>query len=136
MKLDDLRKKVDELDAQIVRLVNERARLALEIGRLKERDNEALYVPARQIEVYENIAALNEGPLPDSCLKAVYREIMGGVWRWKNRSRSPISALKGPSLTRRPDRISATRCSTYPWRPWTKCSTRWNEAGPTMASCP
>jgi chorismate mutase/prephenate dehydratase len=78
MKLDDLRKKVDELDAQIVRLVNERARLALEIGRLKERDNEALYVPARQIEVYENIAALNEGPLPDSCLKAVYREIMGG----------------------------------------------------------
>jgi len=78
MDLDELRKKVDELDAQIVRLINERARLALAIGRLKERDNEALYVPARQHEVLRHIAALNKGPLPDSCLKAVYREIMGG----------------------------------------------------------
>jgi chorismate mutase/prephenate dehydratase len=78
MRVDDLRKKVDQLDAQIVSLVNERARLALEIGKVKERENEALYVPARQHEVYKNITALNKGPLPDSCLKAVYREIMGG----------------------------------------------------------
>jgi chorismate mutase/prephenate dehydratase len=78
MTLDKLRKKVDELDAQIVRLINERARVALEIGRLKEQENEALYVPARQQEVYKNIAALNKGPLPDSCLRAVYREVMGG----------------------------------------------------------
>jgi len=78
MELDDLRKRVDDLDGQIVRLINERAGLALQIGKLKERENEALYVPARQHEVYQNIAALNKGPLPDSCLRAVYREIMGG----------------------------------------------------------
>ncbi|KPK64011.1 MAG: hypothetical protein AMK73_04870 [Planctomycetes bacterium SM23_32] len=78
MELDDLRRKVDELDAQIVRLINERARLACRIGKLKQKDNEALYVPARQQAVYDNVAQLNEGPLSDDCLRAVYREIMSG----------------------------------------------------------
>ncbi len=78
MELPELRKNVDELDARIVRLINERARLACEIGKLKEQGNEALYVPARQQAVYKNISAFNEGPLPDSCLTAVYREIMSG----------------------------------------------------------
>lgn len=78
MELDDLRKRVDELDAQIVRLINERARIAREIGKLKARGNVAVYVPARAEAIYNNIEALNEGPLPDECLKAVYREIMSG----------------------------------------------------------
>ncbi|MHC4480121.1 MAG: chorismate mutase [Planctomycetota bacterium] len=78
MNLDELRKKVDELDAQIVRLINERAEVASQIGKLKDRDNSALYVPARQRAVYENIADLNRGPLPEDCLRAVYREIMSG----------------------------------------------------------
>jgi len=78
MTLDELRKQVDQLDAQIVRLINERAKVAREIGKLKQRDNNALYVPAREQAVYSNIASLNEGPLPDACLRAVYREIMSG----------------------------------------------------------
>ncbi|NLW49991.1 MAG: prephenate dehydratase [Candidatus Brocadiaceae bacterium] len=78
MTLDELRRQVDELDRQIVRLVNERAKVACEIGHLKRRDNNALYVPSREKTVYDNISALNEGPLPDRCLKAVYREIMSG----------------------------------------------------------
>jgi chorismate mutase/prephenate dehydratase len=78
MGLDELRKKVDELDAQIVRLINQRAKVALEIGKLKERDNAALYVPARQQAVHGNISSLNAGPLADECLRAVYREIMSG----------------------------------------------------------
>ena len=78
MALEELRKQVDHLDAQIVKLVNERAQVAREIGKLKQRDNNALYVPAREQAVYRNIAALNEGPLPDGCLRAVYREIMSG----------------------------------------------------------
>ena len=78
MTLDELRKQVDKLDSQIVHLINERAKVACEIGNLKKRDNNALYVPAREKAVYENISALNEGPLPDGCLKAVYREIMSG----------------------------------------------------------
>ena len=78
MTLDELRKQVDRLDSQIVRLINERAEVACEIGRLKKRGNNALYVPSREKAVYENISALNGGPLPDTCLKAVYREIMSG----------------------------------------------------------
>ena len=78
MGLDELRKKVDELDAQIVRLINERAVLARRIGELKTQENDAPYAPARQQAVYENVGALNKGPLPDACLRAVYREIMSG----------------------------------------------------------
>jgi chorismate mutase/prephenate dehydratase len=78
MGLDELRKRVDELDEQIVRLINERAEVACQIGRLKQQDNEALYVPARQQAVYDHVAALNGGPLSDECLRAVYREIMSG----------------------------------------------------------
>ncbi len=78
MELADLRKRVDELDAQIVRLINERASVACEIGKLKAKGNDAAYVPARQQAVYDNISALNEGPLPDNCFTAVYREIMSG----------------------------------------------------------
>ncbi|MCK4283238.1 MAG: prephenate dehydratase [Candidatus Brocadiae bacterium] len=78
MELDDLRKRVDELDAQIVRLINERANVARDIGKRKAQDNDAPYVPAREQAVYDNIAALNQGPLPDRCFMAVYREIMSG----------------------------------------------------------
>lgn len=78
MTLEDLRKRIDELDAQIVRLINERAKVAGEIGQFKRDKNAALYAPARERAVHDNIAALNEGPLPDSTLRAVYREIIGG----------------------------------------------------------
>jgi chorismate mutase/prephenate dehydratase len=78
MELDDLRKKVDELDVQIVQLINRRAELACQIGSLKERHGESVYMPAREEEVYRRISDLNKGPLPDSCLRAVYREIMSG----------------------------------------------------------
>ncbi len=78
MELDDLRRRVDELDARIVRLINERAELARRIGEIKHQNDAALYVPARQQAVYDHVAELNEGPLPDECLRAVYREIMGG----------------------------------------------------------
>ncbi len=78
MELGDLRQKVDELDARIVRLINERAGVARQIGKLKDTSNSAHYAPAREAVVYANVSAANDGPLPDSCLRAVYREIISG----------------------------------------------------------
>jgi len=78
MDLERLRKRVDELDAQIVRLINQRAEVAREIGQVKARGNDAVYIPAREDAIYKNISALNSGPLSDACLKAVYREIISG----------------------------------------------------------
>jgi chorismate mutase/prephenate dehydratase len=78
MTLDELRGRIDALDEEIVRLINERAKVACEIGRFKRRENTSLYAPAREKAVYQNIARLNQGPLPDSTLRAVYREIISG----------------------------------------------------------
>ncbi|MBP7829326.1 MAG: prephenate dehydratase [Kiritimatiellae bacterium] len=76
MSLDDLRGKIDGLDADLVRLLNERTRLALEIGRVKEAGAQEVYVPAREKAVLDRVDTLNAGPLPAESMRAIYREIM------------------------------------------------------------
>ncbi len=74
--LETLRKKIDKLDREIVALLNERARAAIEIGRIKETGNASCYSPAREREVMDNIKAANAGPLSNAALVNVYREII------------------------------------------------------------
>ncbi|MEW6356889.1 MAG: prephenate dehydratase [Planctomycetota bacterium] len=76
MSLDELRDRIDALDAQIVRLLNERARIVSEVGRFKQKENMAIYSPQRERQVYEKVRALNTGPLQGKSLQAIYREIM------------------------------------------------------------
>jgi len=78
MALDELRKQIDELDSELVKLLNERARVVMEIGKLKNKAGKAVYAPDREKQVFKKIAAANEGPLPDRCLVAVWRELMSG----------------------------------------------------------
>lgn len=78
MSLDELRRKIDELDQQLVELLNERARVVIEIGRLKNKTGGAVYAPDREKDVLERIIEVNKGPLPDRCLTAIWREMMSG----------------------------------------------------------
>ena len=76
MDLGALRKRIDEIDATLVDLLNERTRHAMEIGKLKNRSDGEVYVPQREKQVLERICKENQGPLPDEALRAIYREIM------------------------------------------------------------
>lgn len=76
--LEDLRKKIDALDERIVELLNERARVVVEVGKLKLQTNVPIYAPDRERLVLDKIRQLNKGPLPDRALDAVYRELMSG----------------------------------------------------------
>jgi chorismate mutase/prephenate dehydratase len=76
--LDELRLRIDQLDAQIVELLNQRARIVVEIGKVKQQCNAPIYAPHREKIVLEKVRGLNKGPLPNSCLEAVYRELMSG----------------------------------------------------------
>jgi chorismate mutase/prephenate dehydratase len=76
--LDELRKKIDELDAQIVAQLNARARVVVEVGKIKQKQGTPIYAPDREKAVLEKVRQFNEGPLPDRCLEAVYRELMSG----------------------------------------------------------
>jgi chorismate mutase/prephenate dehydratase len=72
------RKQIEDLDARIVALISERAKQSVQIGKVKGELTEHVLDPVQEKEVYKRIARLNEGPLPDSALQAIYREIMSG----------------------------------------------------------
>ncbi|MGA0333306.1 MAG: chorismate mutase, partial [Kiritimatiellia bacterium] len=76
---DEYRQRIDSLDKEIVRLLNERIRCAMEIGRLKQEANAPVYVPAREMQVFEKVMALNEGPMSSAHVRAIYREIMSAA---------------------------------------------------------
>jgi len=78
MTLDKLRKQIDSIDEKLVELINQRAQVAVEIGKLKQGRNDPVYVPHREKEVLDKIASLNKGPLPDKTLFAIWRELMSG----------------------------------------------------------
>jgi chorismate mutase / prephenate dehydratase len=73
------RKAIDKLDAQIVRLLNERTRHVLAIGDMKLKAGEEIYAPHRERAVLERICQLNQGPMTDEQLRAVYREVMSSA---------------------------------------------------------
>ena len=76
--LEPLRREIDALDGRLVELLNERARVVVEIGKVKQQHNSPIYAPDREKSVLEKVRKLNRGPLPDRCLEAVYRELMSG----------------------------------------------------------
>lgn len=76
MRLKSLRRKIDDIDARIVRLLNERASVAKDVGKLKCRAGSGIYMPDREAEIYGNLLRDNKGPLSDEALRSIYREIM------------------------------------------------------------
>ena len=75
-ELDELRRRIDAVDAEILDLLNRRARLAQEVGRLKSRDNQNFHDPARELEILDALERRNRGPFPNHAVRAVFREIM------------------------------------------------------------
>lgn len=69
---------IDRIDRELVDLLSQRAKAATAIGAAKKASGGAVFVPHREQAVYDKVCALNKGPLPDSCLRAIWREIMSG----------------------------------------------------------
>ena len=96
MDLQDLRVRIDAIDRQIVHLLNERYEVVKKVGEWKRERGQPLYVPEREKALLEKLESINEGPMPDSTLRAVYREIMSGALRLE----SPLKvAFFGPEAT-------------------------------------
>ena len=94
--LDDLRRRIDALDGDLVRLLNDRTKIALQIGEVKRKSGGEVYVPAREKAVLDRVARLNDGPLPAESVQSVYREIMSAALALEH----PIRvAYLGPEAT-------------------------------------
>lgn len=76
MDIRDWRKRIDELDEQLVKLLNERSRCAAEVGKLKHKANLPLYQPEREREILERVQRLNGGPLGNDALKRLFERIL------------------------------------------------------------
>jgi chorismate mutase/prephenate dehydratase len=76
--LKGLRSQIDKLDLQILKLVNERASLAAEIGKVKNEFSTEVFSPAREEEVLQNMLEASKGPLDPATIRAIFREIMSG----------------------------------------------------------
>jgi len=76
MEIEDWRKKIDELDEQIVVLISKRAEAAKAIGLAKRDKDIPVYEPKREQEVFAHVKAVNPGPLGDLELISVYERLM------------------------------------------------------------
>jgi len=96
-KLDDLRERIDALDEQLLELISDRARLAIEVGKHKtESGSDVHYRPDREAQVLQNVLKRNQGPLTDEEMARLFREVMSACLALE----SPLKiAFLGPEGT-------------------------------------
>ena len=75
-QLDELRRRIDEIDEQLVELLNARARCALAIGQEKKVAGMDVYQPTRETEVLAHVQSINPGPLDDGAVKRLFERII------------------------------------------------------------
>ena len=75
-RIDDLRKRIDQLDEMLVRLLNARAACALEIGRAKQTIGMAVYQPTREANVLAHVQQINPGPLDDGAIRRLFERVI------------------------------------------------------------
>ncbi len=98
MDIADWRRKIDEIDRQLVTLIGERAQAALEIGRLKREAGLPVYEPDRERLVFENLHKSNPGPLADRDLLRVYERILDVMRQIQQQEIAPEPAVSVDGL--------------------------------------
>ena len=75
-RLPVIRRQIDAIDAQLVRLLNARAALALAVGRIKQELGLAVYQPQREVEVLAHVRSANSGPLDDAAVTRLFERVI------------------------------------------------------------
>ena len=92
-KLEELRKKIDSIDDEILKLLNERMKVVKEVGELKNKTKAPIYRPEREQEILNRLKKKNRGPLTDSAIDAIFLEIFAVA---RNLERPERVAYLGP----------------------------------------
>jgi chorismate mutase len=76
LTMDDWRRRIDEIDLQLVELFNERTKCAIEIGHIKKRLGLEIYSPKREAQVIANVTAANAGPLDAEAIRRLFERVI------------------------------------------------------------
>ena len=87
MKLAAVRRRIDRFDEQLLRLLNRRAQLALEIGRIKKRRKWPVFDAQREAFVLRHVLRNNRGPLSAAAVRHVFQAILCECRRREGKSR-------------------------------------------------
>ena len=125
------------VDEQIHGLINERARLAQQVGISKSRDGHTVdfYRPEREAQVLRMARERNNGPLRDEEVLRLFREIMSACLAQQEPLKVAFLGPEGTFTQTAVLSISAIRCARCRWPRSTRCSTRWRPAARTSAWC-
>jgi len=75
-KVQELRDRVDEVDRELIRALNERARIVQEIMAIKSEAGTSIYDPKREEEILQRVVEINPGPIYDSSMRDIYELIL------------------------------------------------------------
>jgi chorismate mutase len=75
-EIERWRKRIDEIDEQLLQLLNERARCAVEIGHLKKKTHQPAWQPERELEILRHVETSNGGPLGDAAIRRLFERII------------------------------------------------------------
>ena len=70
------RQRIDSIDSQIIKLLNERAQVVREVGDVKKRYHAPASAPGREAQVLQRAAAQAQAPLTPAAVEAIYRTIL------------------------------------------------------------
>lgn len=74
--VDGWRKRIDEIDQQLLKLLNERSQCAVDIGHLKKKLSMPAWQPEREAEILRNVVKSNHGPLDDAAIRRLFERII------------------------------------------------------------
>ena len=75
-RIEDLRSRVDEVDRELIRILNERARIVQEIVTMKAEAGKPLFDPRREEEILQKVAEQNQGPIYDTSMREIFGLIL------------------------------------------------------------
>lgn len=75
-RVRELRVRVDEVDRELIRVLNERARVVQEIMAIKAEVGAPIYDPKREEEILRRVVEQNEGPIYDASMRDIFELIL------------------------------------------------------------
>ena len=74
--IEKLRSQIDEVDTDLLKLLNERAKCVIKIGKIKQKEKKDISVPLREKELLDRLRRVNKGPIKDEMIIFIFQQII------------------------------------------------------------